>query len=665
MSVAIIAFGAVSAFGEGSSAASAGEPGQMARVVLTRDPELERAGLARPFAARARIEDANGSEGRASQLFSKALMACATDLDSALPGWRQRKTGLAVGTSSGALRSAEPVFSRLRRPGPTDLDPRAIERAFYFDPLLHAAEGLGHRFAPATLVLGACAASALAIGLGKRWLEEGSCDLVLAGGFDAVSVLVAAGFEVLRATTAAVPPRPFREGRDGMALGEGAALVALIRSSECRSDDSSAASSALPRARVHVSGFGASSDAVHLTAPDRTGSGLARAATLALEEAGRPSIDLVSAHGTATPFSDAAEARALVTALGAEAASSVIVHPFKAQVGHTLGAAGVLEALVCTDALQRGVLPAAAGGGTIDPDTPLRVLDRALAAAPQAALKLSAAFGGANAALVLTKASASGVRRRFPVYVSRAVHVAKEPDGALLAKELDQPIERLGRADALTRMALAVVGRLVSAEGSLAGAGIVVGECFATLETDATFHARIEDRGVRMAEPRRFPYTSPNAAAGECGVVFGLTGPGFAVGCGPCAGLEALAVAADLVRAGDCTRMVVLAVDAVGPAVTAMCQRLGLDGATGAVGLVLSRHPSPGTTPSYLLRETRLELGPATRESFATGHLALLPLVASPGLPSPLVLQAGGALARTPFREGAWAVQATVWIDPV
>jgi 3-oxoacyl-[acyl-carrier-protein] synthase-1/3-oxoacyl-[acyl-carrier-protein] synthase II len=423
-----------------------------------------------------------------------------------------------------------------------------------------------------------------------------------------------------------------------------------------------------------VTGFGASSDAVHLTAPDRTGSGLARAAALAVEEAGSPHIDLVSAHGTATPFSDAAEARALRTVLGDKLASEIVVHPFKAQVGHTLGASAVLEALVCADALERGLLPAAAGAGPLDPEMPIRLLAETLRASPHTALKLSAAFGGANAALVLsnrpgflpTGVSAPSHTPR-DVYVSRGVHVALEPDAALLAAELGQPLERFGRADALTRMTLLAVGRLVRRLGSLAGAGVVVGEAFATLETDRAFHARIEQRGVRMAEPRRFPYTSPNAAPGECSVVFGLTGPGFAVGCGPCAGLEALAVAADLVRSGDAERAVVIAADAVGPAVRAMSERLGLDAISGAVGVVVSSERRGG---AYLLGETRLELGPwGEGPPLSTGHRALLPLVASDDsegyAPAPAVLEAGGPLARSPVRGGDWALRATVRIEPV
>jgi 3-oxoacyl-[acyl-carrier-protein] synthase II len=217
--VAIVAFGAVSAFGEGMAAASAGMPGEPARLGIVRDEELSRAGLVRPFAARAAVPP--GEDARATWLLRRALHACAADLDRVRPAWRGERVGLIVGTSSGGMRQAERAFERCA----AGQELHDVEAPTYFGPLAVAARDLGRSLDPVVLVLGACASSAISVGLACRWLARGSCDLVLAGGFDDVTVFVASGFEVLRATTASPPPRPFRVGRDGMALGEGAAIL--------------------------------------------------------------------------------------------------------------------------------------------------------------------------------------------------------------------------------------------------------------------------------------------------------------------------------------------------------------------------------------------------------------------------------------------------------
>ena len=280
MSVAIVGWGAVSGLGRGREAASAGVVGEPARVAIAEDDELRAAGFAKPFVARAHLEGTEGppDRDRATRLLALSLGDCARELDAALPEWRRRRVGLCIGTSSGGMRTAELLFARVARGEPLDADFAA--RAAYFGPLLDVARDLGLALAPATLVLCACSSSLIAIGLGSRWLSLGKCDVVLAGGFDAVSPFVASGFESLQATSARVPPRPFRIGRDGMSLGEAAAVLGLVRSSEAGA-----------RARGYVCGFGASADAVHITAPDKTGAGLAQAARAALADAGSPHVE--------------------------------------------------------------------------------------------------------------------------------------------------------------------------------------------------------------------------------------------------------------------------------------------------------------------------------------------------------------------------------------
>jgi 3-oxoacyl-[acyl-carrier-protein] synthase II len=590
--VGIVACGALSGLGEGRDATSAGEVGEAARVVVGRDEELAAAGLSRPYAARVAIE----GDDRATTILRRALVLCANELDAVDAAWRTKRVGLVLGTSSGGMRSAVRFFD----------GHGSTADATYFAPMRAAETVLDVPLSPATLVLGACASSTIAIGLATRWLEAGACDLVLAGGFDAVSVFVAAGFEALRATTASLPSRPFRVGRDGMALGEGAAVLALSRD--------------VGEARAFIGGFAATADAVHLTAPDRSGAGLARAARAALDEAGGIAIDLVSAHATATAFNDAAEARAIHAVLGGD--SSAIVHPMKAQIGHTLGAAGALELLACVDAMERGIAPAAAGTGKIDDDARVVLLERAEARSIGAALKLSSAFGGANAALVVTRTrQPTAARPRHEAHVSRAVHVAELPELDVLARTLGVAIDRLGRTDLLTRLALAAVAKLAEIEGSLAGAGIVVGTALATLETNAIFHARIRDKGARGAEPRRFPYTSPNAAPGECALHFSLTGPGFAVGSGLHAGVEALAVAAALVEAGDAERMVVVAVDEAGE----HTRKIAPDVVSGAVATLVTRNGGI----ARISATTLVHAAPSPTHTLPVGHRALVPLAAA------------------------------------
>ena len=605
MSAAIVAFGAVSSLGEGAAAISAGEAGALARIGIACDQELTEAGLARPFAARAAIGQ---SSERATVLLGRALLGCTSELDRAWPRWRARRVGLVLGTSSGGMRLAEQAFAAVARGEAI----RDVESPTYFGPMAQAARGLGFPVEPAMLVLGACASSAIAIGLGCRWLRRDACDIVLAGGFDEVSVFVAAGFEALRATTATPPPRPFRVGRDGLVLGEGAAVLALVREHGPR------------RAHAFVTGFGIASDAMHLTAPDPTGGGLARAALAALREAGFPEVDLVSAHATATPFNDSAEARAIARILR-DRAGDAVVQPLKAQIGHTLGAAGALELLGSVDAIARGILPAAAGVGTLDPETPVRLLERADRGAPRVALKLSSAFGGIDAALVVADRTGPPSRASCAAFVRAVVSVDSEPDSDDLARLIGCSPDRLARADGLVRLGLAACARLTAECGSLAAAGIVVGSAFGTLETNALFAARIREQGARAAEPRRFPYTSPNAVAGECSIAFGLTGPSFSTGGGMHAALEALAAGALLVESGDAERIVVVAVDEVGPVTRALG---GGKARSGAVALLLSQDGAGAIARVGALQLRRGELGSAP---VSPGHLALLPLVAARG----------------------------------
>jgi 3-oxoacyl-[acyl-carrier-protein] synthase II len=322
-----------------------------------------------------------------------------------------------------------------------------------------------------------------------------------------------------------------------------------------------------------IAGFGASADAVHVTAPDRTGQGLATAARAALGDAGMApqSIDLVSAHGTATNYNDAAEAHALVSVLGAEQ-SGAVVHPFKAAVGHTMGAAGALETLAALEAMRRSVLPASAHVGSVDPMLPIRILDRNAAGSPRCCLKLSSAFGGANAALVVTRGAEKGPpRTERPVHLLAIGQPCETADPELvLAKVPTADRSYLLRVDPTSGLVLTAVASALSRDlGALSSerSGVVLGTAAATLEINDRYDARRRQRGAAAVEPRRFPPTSPNLAVGQCSIVFGLKGPSFAVGASPAAALEALLVGHDLIASGDADTVIVVAADDVGEVV--------------------------------------------------------------------------------------------------
>lgn len=607
MSCAIVAWGASSGLGEGENAFASGDRA-ITRVV--RDDELAAAGLGRPFCARVPGTADVGARDRATVLFERALTACARELDGVLPGWRGRRVGLAIGTSSGGMRTFENAKDLEATPLPIE--------ATYLGPVLAAERPCA--FEPFTLVLGACASSTIAAGIARAWLLDDACDVALAGGFDALGVFVASGFEVLRATSSVAGPRPFRIGRDGLALGEGAAVLALARPHDV-----------VPKAvHAYVTGFGASCDATHLTAPDRTGAGLAKAMRDALGVAGiEPAMcGLVSAHGTATTFNDDAESKAIAAVYGE--GGRPVVHAFKGTIGHTLGAAGALETLAAIDAMTRGTLPPSYGGG--ESIAGIRVLDAAQSGNASAAIKLSSAFGGANAALVVEKAVSSATRDTKPkrqAWISRAVSIADGavPTAADLARRTGYAEDRIARADELVRLTLAAVAQLEDRVGSLAGAGIVVGHGLATIETNVAYLMRIRSAGAARAEPRRFPFTTPNASSGEAAIAFELTGPSFAVGGGAHGGIEALRVAVDLVRDGVSDRIVVVAADDAG-----QYSRIAAPGmTTGAVALLVTSERAEGRVDEVRVRLEQDRMPDAVVAGAPMhSHAALLPFSADP-----------------------------------
>jgi 3-oxoacyl-[acyl-carrier-protein] synthase II len=240
-------------------------------------------------------------------------------------------------------------------------------------------------------VSAACASGATALGVGADLLREDAADLVVAGGYDALCRFVLRGFDALRSLTRE-RVRPFDRRRSGLLLGEAAGLVLLARERDVRG----------PRLG-RLLGHGSASDASHVAAPDPDGRGLEAAirAALAAADVAGGELDFVSAHGTGTPLNDRIETAVLRRVLGARA-GAIPVNSIKGALGHTMGAAASLEAIMCLLASREGLIPPTAGLEEPDPACDLDYVPGGCRTArPRLMLSTSLGFGGCNAALVL------------------------------------------------------------------------------------------------------------------------------------------------------------------------------------------------------------------------------------------------------------------------
>ena len=329
-------------------------------------------------------EDADRAGAFALRAAEQALEAAGTRMEQLDPA----RVGVALGTTLGGMSIFEAWDVAVAAGSPT---PPGLERIPYYAPAARLADVLGARGPVMTPQL-ACASGTAAAMLAADWVRAGRADVVLAGGTDLLCRFVVAGFNCLHAT--ADVARPFDRDRRGLVLGEGAAVMVV--------EEATQAARRGARVRARVLGTGAAADATHMTAPDREGSGVVRAVLAALADAGLDpaAVDFVSAHGTGTPFNDAMEARALERLFGDRV---VPVNSIKGAIGHSLGAAGAFEVVVCVEALRTGVVPPTAGLEEPDPACAGLALVHGTARMQRTrvALSTSSGFAGANAALVL------------------------------------------------------------------------------------------------------------------------------------------------------------------------------------------------------------------------------------------------------------------------
>jgi 3-oxoacyl-[acyl-carrier-protein] synthase II len=465
---------------------------------------------------------------------------------------KRARVGLVVGGTTGGMFETEELLARmhadpaLRRPNPEMLA----------HPLSATADRLGGTlgpFARARTVCSACSSGANAFAVGAAWLALGVVDAVLVGGTDALCRLTYTGFNALGAIDPE-PARPFHAARRGLTIGEGAGFAVLETPERARQRG--------VRWEAELVGIGITSEAHHITNPAEEGTYAARAIELALRSAGLAptAIDYVNAHGTATPLNDAMEARALRRALG-DALATAWVSSTKGTIGHTLGAAGAIEAVLTALAIRDGRLPPTAGLSDVDPVcADLRHVPReGIATEVRAALSNAFGFGGVDTVLALARPGFAGTDPKPPracvvtgVGTTSAAGTFRATENVRLfgaAASLDHdPASGLdpARARRLDRGA-----RLGTIAAHLAGAngddGVVMGTSYGDADASAAFLAKLFEKGPRRVPPADFPNLVPSSPTGHVSIYLGLHGPAIATADLATSGESAIATVFELV----------------------------------------------------------------------------------------------------------------------
>ena len=566
------------------------------------------------------------------------------------------RMGVVLGTCNAGLLSAR---EWLRRDLVGDVPDAELARLVTPGGLADAlAARLGFA-GPVLAVNTACASGANAIGLAADLVRSGRADVVLAGGTDALSDIVFAGFSALEALSP-VPAAPYAGNRQGLSLGEGSGMVLLMAKDV-------AAEHRLP-VIAEVAGYGLSADGYHATAPRPDGSGAARAITAAMLSAGitADQVGYVNGHGTGTPKNDPAESRAIALALG-DQAQRIAVSSTKSMIGHLLGAAGAVEAIVTIGALREQVAPPTAGYEFPDPECPLNYVPNSAAALQSdVALSNNFAFGGANACLVLSRPDAvptlsiveaeevvvTGFSALTPAGDSvsdawravadrRDVHglvdglrqglVDVDPEPYLNRRERRR-MDRLGVLSTVSAARALADAGLSAKTAQVAGCGVIFGTGTGPMEAMERFVLPLLQQDGAPGDPGVFPNTVYNQAAGQVAMHLGLFGPTSTLSVGHATGVATLAYAADLISSGSADTLVVTATDTITRPVAQAYAANGListriDGAEpdgrfalaeGSVSFVLesrSRAAARGAVPLAVISGTGLASDRTTRRT--------------------------------------------------
>lgn len=332
------------------------------------------------------LDDQESVYARTSQLALAAALEALADAGWDEESLRGKRVGVCIGTTVGCALNCDDFYRAYKEGDDPEMD--IIERFLRSNPAAVIARQL-KLDGPNQTVVNACSSGTDAVGLGASWLRAGACDIVIAGGADELSRVTYAGFSSLMITDTE-PCKPFDVKRKGLNLGEGAGIL-ILENKAVRGER---------KARGYVLGYGSACDAYHLTAPQPDGVGLKQAIAEAFSAADvQPEqIAFVNAHGTGTPDNDRVESRVL-----SEVLPGVPFVSTKGYTGHTLGAAGGIEAVFTVACLQRGELPANIGFADADPELPAVPVKMNTRIEGEVAMSESLAFGGNNAVLILGK----------------------------------------------------------------------------------------------------------------------------------------------------------------------------------------------------------------------------------------------------------------------
>jgi 3-oxoacyl-[acyl-carrier-protein] synthase II len=346
-------------------------------------------------------------EARRMGLFTQYALAAAKQawkdagLDEARPD--PERVAVMVGNGIGGKEVDEEAYRILFDRGPGRLSPMLIPKLIANEAAGNISIALQAKGAAHTVVT-ACASGTDALGVALDMIRAGRADVIIAGGTEAtVTEYCVGGFCSMKALSTKYNDtperacRPFDAGRDGFVMGEGAAMLILESEAHARARGA--------RVYAELAGYGVSGDAYHLTAPDPEAAGAIRAITLCLKDAGLApeDVDYVNAHGTSTPLNDPMETKAVKAVFG-DHARKLKMSSTKSMTGHLLGAAGAIEALICSLAIRDGFYPPTINNENPDPECDLDVVPNKGVEGPiRAAISTSLGFGGHNGVIAIKK----------------------------------------------------------------------------------------------------------------------------------------------------------------------------------------------------------------------------------------------------------------------